>query len=110
MATLRTVLLAASLVVGGTALAQAASNDVTGKWTYTVGANTSCTLTLVDGGTAQPGDKCPGGLTEVGHWSTRGSSIQLSSPSGSLVGILHADGDGYVGKQVEGGRKLALSR
>ena len=110
MATLRTVLLAASLVVGGTALAQAASNDVTGKWTYTIGASTSCTLTLQDGGTAQPGDDCPGGLWKVGHWSARGANLQLLSPSGTVVAILHADGANYVGKQFGGGRKLALSR
>jgi hypothetical protein len=110
MARLRTLILAAGLAVSGAVFAHADSG-VTGKWTYKVGATgTPCTLNLVAGGDAQPGENCPGGLARVGHWQTMGSNLQLLSPSGNIVGILHADGDGYVGKQIGGGRKIALSR
>jgi hypothetical protein len=113
MIRIKTLALAAGLALCAGAAAHA-DTTVTGKWSYKVGAN-ACTLTLTAnasgvGGDVAAGDNCPGGLNAVGHWRTSGSRLQLISPSGNLVAILHSKGDGYEGKQVDGGRKIALSR
>ena len=115
MIRLSALALAAGLVVSGASLAQADS-AVTGKWTYQVGTTgTPCALTFTantsdsSGDVAAAGD-CASGLSAVGHWRTVGSRLQLISPAGNLVAILRPQGDGYAGQQIEGGRKIALSR
>ncbi len=108
--------LAAGLAMTGASLAQAATpTGVAGKWTYKIGSNTTCSLTLTtnatgSAGDAAPGENCPGGLNAVGHWRAVGSNLHLMSPAGDLVASLHHKGDGYVGRQISGGRKVALSR
>lgn len=107
--------LAAALIASSASLAHADS-AVTGKWTYKVGATgTPCALTLTAGtsdtsGDVAPAEDCATGLSTVGHWRTMGSGLQLISPAGDIVAVLHARGDGYAGQQVDGGRKIALSR
>ena len=88
---------------------------MTGKWTYQVGAATPCTLTFTAGadqttGDAAAGAGCADGLSAVAHWRQVGASLNLISPSGDLVAVLRAKGDGYTGQQIGGGRKIALSR
>ena len=115
MIKISTLALAAGLALGGATLAHA-EGTVTGEWNYKVGVTgTACTLTLkgdanARGGDVVSGEKCPGGLAAVGHWRTMGKRLSLMSPSGSLVAVLRAKDDGYVGKQIGGGRKVALSR
>lgn len=116
MIRIRTLALAAGLALSATAMAHA-DQTVTGQWTYKVGATgTPCTVTLKAaaadsrGGDIVTGNKCPGGLAAIGHWRTMGTRLQLMSPSGNLVAILGPKDGGYVGKQVSGGRKVALSR
>ena len=115
MIRLSALALAAGLAVSGASLAHA-GGAVTGTWTYQVGTTgTPCPLTLTAGGSDTAGDvtaadNCDSGLSAVGHWRTVGSSLQLISPAGNLVAILRPDGDNYVGNQIGGGRKVALSR
>ena len=115
MSKIRDFLLVAGLTVTTATLAHAEAS-LSGKWTYKVGAATSpCILTLSAGGDGTggdiaSGDNCPGWLTALGHWQVLGSRLQFLSPSGDLIAILHSEGDGYVGKQVESGHKVALSR
>lgn len=112
---LSTLAIATGLAVAGASLAQAES-PVAGKWNYKVGnSDAACTLTLTANSSETAGDiaasdGCVGGLSAVAHWRVTGSNLNLISPSGDLVAVLHQKGDTYVGTQVGGGRKLALSR
>ncbi len=116
MIKIRTLALAAGLALSAVSMAHA-DGAVTGKWTYKIGATgTPCSVTLEAdandsrGGNIVSGDKCPGGLAAIGHWRTMGTRLQLMSPSGNLVAVLGPKDGGYVGKQIGGGRKVALSR
>jgi len=115
MIRLRTLALAATLVASAASLAHADS-AVAGKWSYQVGTTgTPCALTFTasasdTAGDVTSADDCATGLSAVGHWRTIGSRLQLISPAGNLVAILHPQGDGYAGEQIGGGRKIALSR
>jgi hypothetical protein len=115
MSRIRNFLIGAALAVTVVGLAHAEAS-LAGKWTYRVGAaDAPCILTLSadgdgTGGSIASGDNCPRGLSAVGHWQVLGSRLQFLSPSGDLVAVLHADGDGYKGKQVDGGRTVALNR
>lgn len=111
MIRLSAIALAAGLAVTGASLAHADEAAMTGAWTYQVGSTgTPCTVTLAAGGNVTSGDKCPGGLARLGHWKSVGRNLQLLSPSGSLVAILHPKKDGYSGMQIGGGRRVALRR
>jgi hypothetical protein len=115
MARLSALTLAAGLAMAAASLAHA-DGTVTGKWTYKVGATgTPCTLTFTTGSSETTGNiaadsACPTGLAAVGRWRRVGTHLQLMSPSGSLVAILHPDGDNYKGRQIGGGRSIALDR
>lgn len=111
MMRLSAIALAAGLAVTAASLAHADEATVTGAWTFKVGATgTPCKVTLEESGDVASGDSCPGGLTRLGHWKSVGRNLQLMSPSGSLVAILHPKDGGYSGKQIGGGRRVALSR
>lgn len=111
MIRLSAIALAAGLAVTGASLAHADEPALTGAWTYQVGATgTPCKVTLAEGGDVSAADNCPGGLTRLGHWKAVGRSLQLMSPAGNLVAILHAKDGGFSGKQIGGGRSIALSR
>lgn len=107
--------LVAGLAVTSASLAHAES-PVTGKWNYKVGASAAaCTLTLTANDTQTAGDiasgeGCSGGLSAVAHWREVGSKLHLISASGDLVAVLRLKGDAYAGEQVDGSRKVALSR
>lgn len=107
--------LAAGFAATGALLAHAEA-PLTGKWTYKVGTSDAvCTLTLTANGSETAGDVasgegCIGGLSEVAHWRVAGYNLNLISPSGDLVAVLRQKGDIYVGQQIGGGRKVALSR
>lgn len=115
MIRLSALALAAGLAVSCASLAHAGA-AVTGKWTYKVGTTgTPCVLTFTAGNSETSGDvtsaaDCNDGLYAVGHWSTLGSSLRLTSPSGTIVAVLHAKGDDYVGKPFGGSRKILLTR
>jgi len=115
MIRLSALALAAGLAVSGASLAHA-GGAVTGNWTYQVGSTgTPCALTFTatssdTAGDVASADDCASGLSAVGHWRTVGSRLQLISPAGNLVAVLHPQGDGYAGEQIGGGRKIALSR
>lgn len=104
--------LAAGLAVTGASLAHADS-QLAGKWNYTVGNSAAaCTLTLSGAETAgdvAASDGCAGGLSAVAHWRLSGSSLNFISPSGDMVAVLHQKGDGYIGSQIDSGRKVALT-
>lgn len=105
--------IAAGLAVTGASLAQADS-QVAGKWNYKIGnSDAACTLTLSGtnaAGDVAASDGCVGGLSAVAHWRLSGSNLNFISPSGDMVAVLHQKGDGYVGSQIDSGRKVALSR
>lgn len=115
MIKLSTLALAAGLVASGASLAHA-DGGLAGKWTYQIGSTgTPCALTFTGSasdtaGDVAPADDCASGLSAVAHWRTVGSRLQLISPAGNLVAILHPQGGGYAGEQIGGGRKIALSR
>ena len=103
------------LLLGATGLALADSDGaVTGSWTYQVGADgTPCAVTLTGAGTS--GDvslsaNCPGGFAAAAHWHLNGSSLELISTSGEMIGVLHKTGNGYSGHQIDSGRRISLTR
>jgi hypothetical protein len=113
---IKTLTLAAGIALAATSMAHAA-DGVTGKWTYKVGVTgAACSVTLnaqsadSRSGTVTSAANCPGGLTAIGSWRTMGRRLNLISPSGDLVAILHAKDGNYTGKQIGGGRRVALSR
>jgi hypothetical protein len=113
---IKTLTLAAGIALAATSMAHAA-DGVAGKWTYKVGlTGTACSVTLnaqsndSRSGTVTPAASCPSGLMSIGHWRSIGHRLSLISPSGDLVAILHAKDGNYTGKQIGGGRRVALSR
>jgi len=113
MTKLNSLILGSTLALGLIGLAHADSAQPTGAWKLSTGVNDApCVITLTsDTGNAGPvastGD-CNG--TDVGHWKTVGSTLELSTPDGELVANLRPNGDTYVGKRVSDGRVVALAR
>jgi Protease inhibitor Inh len=114
MTKINAILLGSALALATIGLGQA-NAAVTGSWKLATGAaDAPCTLTLTadnDRSTAGPavstGD-CNG--TDVSHWTTVGSSLQLMNGNGTLIAWLNPKGDAYVGQRVQDGRKVALTR
>jgi hypothetical protein len=110
----RSLILGAAVAFATIGLAHADPASVTGTWKLSTGiADDPCTVTLTadDAGNAGPASSagdCNG--TNVAHWRTVGSSLQLLSNNDSLVAWLKPDGDTYKGKRIEDGRAVALNR
>lgn len=99
--------LAASL---GISMATAASaSDVTGAWKYTLGSKPTCSVTLSAPNAAAAATDCYD-ATQISHWQTTATGLELLSGNGTLVATLKAKGDGYEGLHIADGRKLVLSR
>ncbi len=113
MTKINSLFLGTVVAVGLIGLAHADSSLPTGAWKLSTGvADAPCVITLATntenaGPVTSTGD-CNG--TDVGHWKTVGSTLQLSSPTGELVAWLKPSGDTYVGKRVSDGRVVALAR
>ena len=107
----------ASMVLGvglgaGTACA---AQGLAGAWTYHVSGSKACTVTLssdTDGGRGHitSATNCPGGLFAITRWHLIGSTLELSGNGGSLVAVLQKSASGFRGSQVDGGRKITLTR
>jgi hypothetical protein len=113
MTKINALLLGSALALGLIGLAQADSAAPTGAWKLSTGVNDApCVITLATdtdtAGTVSSTGDCNG--TNVGHWKTVGTSLQLSSPAGELVAWLKPSGDTYVGKRISDGRAVALAR
>jgi hypothetical protein len=113
MTKINSLFLGTVVAVGLIGLAHADSAAPTGAWKLSTGANDApCVITLTNdtdnaGPIASTGD-CNG--TNVGHWKTVGSTLQLTTPDGELVAYMKPKGDTYEGKRVSDGRVVALAR
>jgi hypothetical protein len=113
MTKLNALFLGSALALGLIGLAHADSTQPTGAWKLSTGVNDApCVVTLTadtaDAGPVASTGDCNG--TDVGHWKTVGSTLQLSTPGGELIAFLRPNGDTYVGKRVSDGRVVALAR
>jgi hypothetical protein len=110
----RSLVLGAAVAFATIGLAHADPAAVTGSWKLSTGiADAPCTVTLTadeagNAGTAASAGDCNG--TDVTHWRSVGSSLQLLSNNDSLVAWLKPEGDAYKGKRIEDGRTVALNR
>jgi hypothetical protein len=110
----RSMILGAAVAFATIGLAHADPASVTGTWKLSTGvADDPCTVTLTadaDGGagSAVSAGDCNG--TNVTHWRSVGTSLQLLSTNNELVAWLKPDGDAYKGKRIEDGRVVALNR
>jgi hypothetical protein len=113
MTKLNSLFLGTIVAVGLIGLAHADSTQPTGAWKLSTGVNDApCVITLTTdtdnaGPVASTGD-CNG--TNVGHWKTVGSTLQLTTPDGELVAYMKPKGDAYEGKRISDGRVVALAR
>jgi hypothetical protein len=113
MTKINSLFLGTVVAVGLIGLAHADSAQPTGAWKLSTGVNDApCVITLSNdtdnaGPVASTGD-CNG--TNVGHWKTVGSTLQLTTPDGELVAYMKPKGDTYEGKRVSDGRVVALAR
>jgi Protease inhibitor Inh len=113
MTKLSSLFLGATVAFATIGLAHADA-QVAGTWKLSTGvADAPCTVTLAadadvaTAGTAVTAGDCNG--TNVGHWKTVGTSLQLLSGNGELVAWLKPQGDTYAGTRVSDGRKVALA-
>lgn len=110
----RSLILGAAVAFATIGLAHADPASVTGTWKLSTGiADDPCTVTLTadtdaNGGSAISTGDCSG--TNVAHWRTVGSSLQLLSGNDALIAWLKPDGDAFKGKRIEDGRAVALNR
>ncbi len=103
------------LSMGLGAVAASAGQTLAGAWTYHVSGSKACIVTLssdADGGRGHitSAANCPGGLLAIAHWHRIGQTLELSGNAGSIVGVLEKSAHGYRGSQVDGGRKITLTR
>lgn len=110
----RSLILGAAVAFATIGLAHADPASVTGTWKLSTGvADDPCTVTLTadeagNAGAAASAGDCNG--TNVTHWRSVGSSLQLLSNNNELVAWLKPDGDAFKGKRIEDGRAVALNR
>jgi hypothetical protein len=108
------IILGAAVAFATIGLAHADPAAVTGTWKLSTGvADDPCTVTLTadeagNAGPASSAGDCNG--TDVAHWRSVGTSLQLLSSNDALVAWLKPDGDAYKGKRIEDGRTVALNR
>jgi len=110
---LSSLALGAALALATIGAAHAAA-PVAGSWKLSTGvADAPCTVTLTadaaseNAGTAASTGDCNG--TNVGRWQLSGSNLQLLNSGGTLIAILKAKDDAYVGSRISDNRKVALS-
>ncbi len=114
MTKINSLFLGAALALATIGLAQADTSTITGAWKLSTGvADAPCVVTLTaddsgSAGAANATGDCNG--TDVTHWKSVGSSLQLLSNNNTLVAWLKPNGDAFKGQRIADGRTVALNR
>lgn len=111
---LKAFIIGSAVALGTIGLAHAQDASVTGAWKLSTGpADDPCVITLTandqgDAGTATTTGDCNG--TDIAHWKSVGTSLQLLSGNGSMVAWLKPHNGAFEGKRIADGRVVALNR
>jgi hypothetical protein len=106
MSSLRTLLIASSLVFAAVSAAQA--DPAAGSYKLAIGSNATCEITLAADGSATYTADCAQGAG-VAKWQAKYNGVELKTASGETVAILKGKNGSFAGARFADGRSLTLS-